>query len=122
MSLVLRIVLVVVAVLSCIFVLRKIRKSQMRIEDTLFWLVISFGVLVLGIFPQIAYWLSDVIGIMSPVNFVFLVFVFLLLFKVFILTVQVSQQQEKLKTLAQNVAIYESQLIKKEEKDTEENV
>lgn len=122
MSLVLRIVLIVVAVLSCIFVLRKIRKSQMRIEDTLFWLVISFGVLVLGIFPQIAYWLSDVIGIMSPVNFVFLVFVFLLLFKVFILTVQVSQQQEKLKTLAQNVAIYESQLIKKEEKDTEENV
>ncbi len=122
MSLVLRIVLIVVAVLSCIFVLRKIRKSQMRIEDTLFWLVISFGILVLGIFPQIAYWLSDVIGIMSPVNFVFLVFVFLLLFKVFILTVQVSQQQEKLKTLAQNVAIYESQLIKKEEKDTEENV
>lgn len=117
MSLVLRIVLIVVAVLSCIFVLRKIRKSQMRIEDTLFWLVISFGILILGIFPQIAYWLSDVIGIMSPVNFVFLVFVFLLLFKVFILTVQVSQQQEKIKNLTQHIAIYEKNMqnTKKEE-------
>lgn len=108
MSLVLRIVLIVVAVLSCVFVLRKIRKSQMRIEDTLFWLVISLGILVLGIFPQIAYWLSDVIGIMSPVNFVFLLFLFFLLFKVFILTLQVSQLQEKIKTLAQNVAISEN--------------
>lgn len=118
MSLVLRIVLIIVAVLSCLFVLRKIRKAQMRIEDTLFWLVISFGILILGIFPQIAYWLSDAIGIMSPVNFVFLVFVFLLLFKVFILTVQVSQQQEKIKNLIQHIAIYENILenpSKKEE-------
>lgn len=117
MSLVLRILLIVVAVLSCIFVLRKIRKSQMRIEDTLFWLVISVGVLILGIFPQIAYWLSEVIGIMSPVNLVFLVFVFLLLFKVFILTVQVSQQQEKIKNLTQHIAIQEKDRLdaKKEE-------
>ena len=108
MSLFLRIILIVVAILACVFVLRKIRKSQMRIEDTLFWLVISFGVLVLGFFPQIAYLLSDAIGIMSPVNFVFLVFVFLLLFKVFILTVQVSQQQEKIKNLTQHIAIFEN--------------
>lgn len=110
MSLVLRIVLIIVAILSCIFVIRKIRKSQMRIEDTLFWLVISFGILILGIFPQVVYWFSEAIGIMSPVNFVFLVFVFLLLFKVFILTVQISQQQEKIKNLAQHIAIYENLL------------
>lgn len=117
MSLVLRIVLIIVAVVSCLFVLRKIQKAQMRIEDTLFWLVISFGILILGIFPQIAYWLSDAIGIMSPVNFVFLVFVFLLLFKVFILTVQVSQQQEKIKNLVQHIAIYENILENSSKKE-----
>ena len=122
MSIVLRVVLIIVAVLSCIFVLQKIRKAQIRIEDTLFWLVVSAGVLVLGIFPEIAYFLSDMLGIMSPVNFVFLVFIFILLFKVFILTVQISQLQEKVKNLAQNVAIYESELNPKREKDIEENV
>ena len=122
MSIVLRVVLIVVAVLSCIFVLQKIRKAQIRIEDTLFWLVVSAGVLVLGIFPEIAYFLSVMLGIMSPVIFVFLLFIFILLFKVFILTVQISQLQEKVKNLAQNVAIYESELNPKREKDIEENV
>ena len=105
MSMILRVVLVIVAVLSCAFVLRKIRKAQVRIEDTLFWLVVSVGVLILGIFPEIAYFLSDI-----------------LLFKVFILTVQISQLQEKLKVLAQNVAMYESELTKKKEKDIKDNV
>ena len=122
MSLVLRIVLIVVAILSFVFVLRKIRKAQVRIEDILFWLVVSLGALILGIFPQIAYWFSNILGIMSPVNFVYLVFIFVLLFKVFILTVQVSQLQEKLKDLAQNVAIYKSELTKNREEDIKEDV
>ena len=122
MSLVLRIVLIVVAILSFVFVLRKIRKAQVRIEDILFWLVVSLGALILGIFPQIAYWFSNILGIMSPTNFVFLVFIFVLLFKVFILTVQVSQLQEKLKDLAQNVAIYKSELTKNREEDIKEDV
>ena len=122
MSLVLRIVLIVVAILSFVFVLRKIRKAQVRIEDILFWLVVSLGVLILGIFPKIAFWFSNILGIMSPVNFVYLVFIFVLLFKVFILTVQVSQLQEKLKDLAQNVAIYKSELTKNREEDIKEDV
>ena len=122
MSLVLRIVLIVVAILSFVFVLRKIRKAQVRIEDILFWLVVSLGVLILGIFPKIAFWFSNILGIMSPTNFVFLVFIFVLLFKVFILTVQVSQLQEKIKDLAQNVAIYKSELTKNREEDIKEDV
>ena len=117
MSIVLRIVLIVVAILSSAFVLRKIRKAQVRIEDTLFWLVVSVGVLILGFFPQIAYILSDALKIQSPVNFVFLVFIFILLFKVFILTVQVSQQQEKIKTLVQHIAIYEKNILDKKEEE-----
>lgn len=117
MSLVLRIVLIVVAVLSCIFVLRKIRKAQMRIEDTMFCLIISFGILILGVFPQIAYVMTKAIGIISPVNFVFLLFIFILLFKVFILTVQVSQLQERIKNLAQNIAINENVREKENNKE-----
>lgn len=105
MTIGLRAVLLVVALFSCIFVVRKIRKAQMRIEDTLFWMVIAVGTLILGIFPQIAFWCAKILGIQSAVNFVFLAFIFILLFKVFILTVQVSQLQEKLKILVQNTAI-----------------
>lgn len=117
MTIGLRIVLLIVALLSCIFVVRKIRKAQMRIEDTLFWIVIAVGTLILGIFPQIAFYCASLLRIQSPVNFVYLVFIFILLFKVFILTVQVSQLQEKIKKLVQHVAIYEKNILdeKKEE-------
>ena len=105
MTVVLRVILIIIAFLSCVFVIRKIRKAQMRIEDTLFWIIISLGTLVLGLFPQIGFFFANLVGIESPVNFVFLVFIFILLFKVFILTMQVSQLQEKIKNLTQNVAI-----------------
>lgn len=117
MTIGLRIILLAIALLSCMFVVRKIRKAQMRIEDTLFWIVVTVGTLILGIFPQIAFWCSGLLGIQSPVNFVYLVFIFILLFKVFILTVQISQLQEKIKDLAQNVAIYERKLIDKKEEN-----
>lgn len=117
MSMFLRIVLVLVAVLSCAFVLRKIRKAQMRIEDTLFWIIIAIGTLTLGIFPKIAFFCARLLGIQSPVNFVFLVFIFILLFKVFILTVQVSQQQEKIKNLVQHIAIYEKNIQDKKREE-----
>ena len=119
MSNILRVVLVLISILSCSFVIRKIRKAQIRIEDTLFWLVVSIGILVLGIFPQIAYILADALQIQSPVNFVYLVFIFILLFKVFILTVQVSQLQEKIKNLTQNIAIKEN--IREQEKIKKEH-
>lgn len=117
MTIGLRIVLLVFALLSCIFVIRKIRKAQMRIEDTLFWIVIAVGTLILGIFPQIAFGCAKVLGITAPVNFVFLVFIFILLFKVFILTVQMSQLQEKIKNLTQVIAIKQHHVEKKEKDD-----
>lgn len=116
MTIGLRIILLLIAMVSCIFVIRKIRKAQMRIEDTLFWIVIAVGTLILGIFPQIAFWCAKALGITAPVNFVFLVFIFILLFKVFILTVQISQLQEKIKNLTQFIAIKQHD-IEKEEKD-----
>ena len=119
MTLGLRIILLVIALFSCAFVIRKIRKSQMRIEDTLFWLAIAVGTLALGIFPQIAFWCAKLLGIQSPVNFVYLVFIFILLFKVFILTVQVSQLQERIKNLTQNLAIYR---YKNEQEDGDEKI
>ena len=88
---------------------------QIRIEDTLFWIVVAIGTLVLGVLPNIAFKIAGLIGIQSPVNFVYLLFIFLVLFKSFILSVQVSQLQEKVKNLAQNIAIRDNMREQKEE-------
>ncbi len=54
MTITLRIVLIAVCGLTCWYTLRKIRKSQMRIEDSLFFILLSFGLAGISIFPQVA--------------------------------------------------------------------
>lgn len=107
MTITLRIVLIVVCGLTCWYTLRKIRKSQMRIEDSLFFIILSFGLAGISIFPQIAEFFSEFLGIFSPANFVFLTVIFLLMMKVFTLTLRYSQLEEKLKRFVQRFAIEE---------------
>ena len=101
MSTIFRITLTAVSILTCAYVFRKIRKSQMRIDDAIFWIFFCIGVVVLSIFPQIASAMCDILGMEAPVNFVFLVFIFILIIKNFSMSVKISQLEEKLGNLAQ---------------------
>lgn len=105
MSIVLRIMLVVVCILTCAYTLRKIRKSQMQIEDSLFWIIISAGLVVISVLPDLASFFSHVFGIGATVNFVFLVMIFLLLMKVFLMSLKISQMEDRIKKLVQRIAI-----------------
>lgn len=105
MTLTLRIVLVVASALVLVLVVRKIRNSKVRLEDTLFWLLLAFALLVVSIFPQIFDFLSEAAGIYSTTNFVFLFFIFVLLIKCFTMGIQISQLDIRVKELTQYLAI-----------------
>lgn len=105
MSLVLRIGLIVVSILTLIFITRKVRNAQVRLEDSIFWFCVAGLLLILSIFPQIFYVISDFAGIISPANLVFLLFIFILLILGFNLSVHLSQTDTKLKELTQQLAI-----------------
>ncbi len=105
MSWTLRILLIVFCVLVMVFVFRKIRKTDFVIEDTFFWIIFCLVLLLMSLFPNICYELSDILGFESPANFIFLVVIFLLLAKVFLLTIKVSKMQMKLDNLIQKYAI-----------------
>lgn len=107
MSLALRMLLLVGAVWMATYILRKIRKAQMQIDDALFWIVTSILFVLLGVFPGIATFAALVLGVQSPANLVFLVVIFLLLFKLFALTRKVSVLEHKLRYFAQTYAIHE---------------
>jgi len=105
MSLYLRIALIVISVATMFFVLRKIRKSQMRIDDAVSWILISLVLVVLSVFPYIAIKASELLGVISASNFVFLCIIFILLVKIFLLSLKLSQLDSKLQTLIQTYAI-----------------
>lgn len=100
-----RICLVISAFLVILFVTRTIKKVQFSIGDSLFWLFLSICLLILAIFPGIAYFFSDALGIQSPSNFIFLSVIALLLVRELTIQAQVSQLKSKITSLAQEMAI-----------------
>ena len=51
MSVMLRTALIIISALTLWYTARKIRKSQLQIEDSIFWLVFPAALVVLSIFP-----------------------------------------------------------------------
>ena len=95
MSLALRILLMIFSVGFVYFVLKRIHKDQLRIQDSIFWILLSVLVLILAFFPQIAIGMAQHLGIISPVNFVFLVFI-----KIFSMAAKISNLEDKINKLS----------------------
>ena len=89
MSGLLRILLIVSAVLMLLFMLRKIRQSKLKIEYTVFWILFASILTIMGIFPKVFYKISDFIGFQSPISMVFLVVIFVLIIRMFFMTIQI---------------------------------
>ncbi|MDD6572463.1 MAG: DUF2304 domain-containing protein [Thermoflexaceae bacterium] len=119
MSIYLRILLIVVCVFTSQYVLYKIRKSQMKIEGALYWLFFSALILILSFFPEIGMAVSSWIGIESTANFIFLVIIFLLIIKVFFLSLKGSQIEYKLSVVIEELAIMQNRRDKEEKKEKE---
>ncbi|MCL2486915.1 MAG: DUF2304 domain-containing protein [Oscillospiraceae bacterium] len=107
MSVSLRIALVLFSIVSAAYVFRKIRKSNMYLSDSIFWVVFSFCLLLVSLFPSIAIYGSELLGVSSPANFVFLAMLFLILTKLFGLSLELSEYKFKLRTLIQEYALRE---------------
>ena len=105
MSWQLRGLLIVGSVLTEFFVLRKVRKSKMQTEDSIFWLFFSSVLVLIGIFPNIASFLSRIIGVQSPANLVFLSVIFMLIIRLFAVDQRVSKLNHQIAQTIQSIAI-----------------
>ena len=107
MTMMLRVVLILVSAATMIMMIQKIRKAKLQIEDSIFWVLVSFMFVLFSLFPPVADFLAHMLGIYATVNFLFLFIIFLLLIRVFSMTIRMSQQETKLKELTQKFALYE---------------
>lgn len=98
-------ILLVVAFITVFVMLHNIRKSNIKIEDSIFWFLFSFILLFFAIFPQVIIWFSKVLGFESPANFVFLTMIFLLIVNQYRMMKKVASLDIKLKELIQVIAI-----------------
>lgn len=104
----LRALLIIFAVLVFTYVIRKLKKSQIQVLDSLFWLLFSLSFVLLGVFPEIALFISSELGFMSASNFVFLYVIAVLVVRDFSNSLRISKQEERVNGLAQSIALGKS--------------
>lgn len=97
-----------VAFLFC--VIKLVSKDKLLLKYSLLWILLCVVILVCDLFPQAMYWASDLLGFVSPSNFIFLVAIALLLAISLSLSVAASRAILANKNLAQRIALLEKEL------------
>lgn len=113
----LRVLLIAASIVTLTLITSKIRKAKLRLLDGFIWLVMSAVFLIISFFPHIIYWLCRVLGIISPVNLVFLVVIFFLLMICFYSALRISALESRVAGLAQEVAIRDERFLHLETED-----
>lgn len=121
MTVMLRVALIFVSVFTMTFMMRKIRQAKMEIEAALFWVIMALMLVVFAVFPSVADFCARLLGIYATTNFLFLFMIFLLIVKLFSMTVHISQLESRQRELIQKMALEKRFKEEKEEmKDGDE--
>lgn len=111
MSVYLRGMLLAASVFTCIYIIRKIRRAQVQAMDMFFWVGMSFLLVCMSIFPSVVLWCAHLFQFESPANFVFLVMIFLLLIRCFLMSVKISRLESRIWMLTQELAVREAEQL-----------
>ena len=115
MSITLRVILLVGSVISFILCVRRIKQAKLKVENSIIWMVGSFVLILMSIFSNAVGWLSNKLGFMAPVNFVFFMIMVFLLIQVFVDNIRLSELNEKIKNLNHYIALKENRGENKKE-------
>ncbi len=106
----LRIGLLIASLFVLILILVTIRKKKLNIKYSIVWMIWSLSSLLMAIFPESFYGLSDLLGIEMPVNAVFLIMIALLYALVFYVYIMISKHNEEIVKLTYQIASLKKEL------------
>ena len=116
MNIRIQIIVGIIVVLALIVILNMIRQKKLELRYALSWLCVGIAVLILDCFPQLITWLSEKVGIASPVNMLFFFGFCFSLVIIFGLTIAMSRMSIRIKELTQELALFEKRFYTNREK------
>ena len=90
---------------SILYFFSLVSKNRLGYKYAFFWAVLALSVSVLALFPGILSLMADAMGIANPVNGLFYIGIFFLLFVVFSLSITISRLTDKVRRLSQDLGI-----------------
>ncbi len=110
MAIELRVFLLIAIAIYFIVIIAFLKKKMLTLKYTLLWLVTGVVMFALTLFPTIIYSISSLLGIVDPVNAVFAIELFFLLIILMSITAIASKQTERIKHMAQSIALMERRI------------
>ncbi len=111
MNIQLRVMLFLGALFTLIYFMRQIQKNRLQIDYAIFWSLFSGSLLFMGLFPDVIFTAARILGFDSPANFVYLVIIFVLLFKLFTNTLKISKMNRQITEMAQHMGLEEKEAL-----------
>ncbi len=108
----LQIIMISASLLFLIYIILMLRNKKIELKYTLAWLLAGLSLLIVAIFPSVLRTLSDLLNIVEPVNTLFLCIIFFMLLIIFTLTIALSRNASRVKTLTQEIGILKLELRK----------
>lgn len=115
MNIILQLILIVATLFFGIFIIVVTHNKKLSFKYTLLWLVFCIITLLCAIFPQIIIGISKLLYIETPVNTIFLMYIFLLIVIIFYMSIGFSKCIEKITSLVQEAALLEKRVRDLEE-------
>ncbi len=108
-----RIAIIFVLCIGLVAIVNLIRKRSLELKYALTWLFLGAGLLLIVLVPGLLNWLSEVLGIYNPMNMVFFLGFLFSIVVIFVLTMALSNNSNRVRKMAQKIALNEYRSNKK---------
>ena len=105
------------AILVFVFILWLLRRGVLKEKYAVLWLFVSAAATAFALVPGAARWLADLVGVEIPSNLLFFITLVLLILVSVQLSYELSRHEARIRRLAEEVALIEERLRRREERD-----
>ena len=117
----LKIVLIIIVIMYIFFILKAVKRKNMRINYLIFWSITGVALIILLLAPNFVENISNLLGFGLPINMIFSMAIFIILYLIFDLTRLITKEQNKNINLTQEISILKQRIEKLENKNGEQD-
>ena len=112
---------IIVVVAYLIFIIHLLKKKKLNLKYTLLWLIAGIVLLIVTIFPDLMYSISNILGIKTPINSALILASMFIIVILITITSIVSGLNNNLRVLTQEVALLEKKIRELSQKNDNED-
>lgn len=107
---------ILIGILFVVYIINLIRKKIFSVVESFFWICGAIITFIFSVFPKMLDWISIKVGIEYPPSLLFILCIMFLLFMNFRNNRKISELNEKIIYLAQELSILKSEKMEKNKK------